>query len=169
MPSTVEWTLAIISNVVHFSFIITIIYSCIKFYKFSHFQALQKRSPLLVYLMNICFIFYLIQHCTYKIAYIHGEENFDFDPILRRKDIGHENILSLTSSVCYVFSLHGMLIMLISRSWLIYFNTQYALQSQVKFPDYSFTISYLDTFVHCYFNILVQNSNMSNMKQYTEK
>ena len=134
MPTLLEWTLAIASNVVHFTLIVAIIVTLIRFSEFTYLQALEKRSPLLVYLMNICFIFYLLQHCTYKIAYIYGEPDFDFDPILREKGagLGHENILYLVSKIFYIFSLHGMAILMIARSWIIYFNANYGLEVQVK-------------------------------------
>ena len=122
MPSVIEWTLATISNVVHFGLIIVILYTLKRFYKYRYCQALQKRSPLLVYLMNICFIFNLLNHIADKIAYVHGVKTPNIDQILNGENIHYPDVAKLISVIFYIFSLHGMAIMWIARSWIIYFN-----------------------------------------------
>ena len=125
MPSTEAWTLTIISNVIHASFIMVIIMLCIRFYGHKQSQALQKRYPLLVFFMSLGIILYLLQHTLYKVGHIYEPvvEYFDM------KSIG--NIFHTMSFVLYCVSMHGMIIMLIARSWLIYFNTKYSHQMQV--------------------------------------
>ena len=131
MLAVIEWILTSISAVVHFSFIITILYTLRRFYKYRYTQALQKRSPLLVYLMNICCIFYLLYHITWKIAYNLGEREWSLNSILSGNEVGHQQIIAIISAICFIFSLHGMLIMWIARSWIIYFNCQYGLEITV--------------------------------------
>ena len=131
MPSMIELILTTVSNVIHFGFIVVILYTVRRFYLHRFTQALQKRSPLLVYLMNICFVFYLIYDITYKIAFINGAKDWNMDPILTGEDIRHPQITKLISAIFYILSLHGMVIMWIARSWIIYFNSQYGLELQV--------------------------------------
>ena len=123
MPSTID--------VVQFGFIIAILYTLRRLYKHRYDQALQKRFPSLVYLMNICIIIYLLYRILYKIAYIYGEGEWNIDEVLNGEEIRHQHVTKLISFACYIFSLHGMVTMWIARAWIIYFNCQCGLEVQV--------------------------------------
>ena len=131
MPTVTEWILAIILATVNFGFIIAILYSVRRFYKHQYSQALQKRSPILVYFMNLFYILYLLYHITYNLAYIYGVKELNTDTILTGGGICFGDMMSLISVIFYKLSLCPMTIMWIARSWIIYFNCQYGLQIQV--------------------------------------
>ena len=126
MPSTEELVLVIVANIIHGLFIIAIIYKCIRFYSYIDCQAIQKRYPLLVQLMNFFIILYLLFNIILKITFIYDGDRTEY---YQNKSFG--NTLALISVFLYGCSLHGMVIMLIARSWLIYFNIQYGIQIQV--------------------------------------
>eukprot|EP01083_Nonionella_stella_P055956 147549_1 len=137
MPTTVEWTLALLSNLIHLVLIFIILYWMSRFFHASKLQALQKRYPFSVYLMSICIIFYLIQHLFYKITFIHHfSANYEGTTLQQASDPNATKmqfnlaVLSLISKIFYCFSIHGMLTVLIARSWFIYFNTKWGLQIQ---------------------------------------
>lgn len=121
-----EWILLIISNSIHVLFIVGVVYTSYRFYQYQDTQALQKRYPFLVRLMSFCIILYLIHHLVYKFAFIYGGHPSQF-----RHNPSVGNTLSALSIIFYFLSLHGIAIILIARSWLIYFNTKYAIQMQV--------------------------------------
>eukprot|EP01084_Bolivina_argentea_P169282 293480_1 len=136
MPTTLEWTLALGFNSIHFVFIFIILYCVSKFFRFRKLQSLQKRYPFSVYLMSICVIFYLAGHLFNNVAFIHQNEAIQGNTL---QQLSHPNptktqfnlaVASLISTIFYCFSLHGMLIVLIARSWIIYFNTKWGLQIQ---------------------------------------
>eukprot|EP01083_Nonionella_stella_P065953 173260_1 len=137
MPTTLEWTLALLSNSIHLILIFIILYCVSRFFRFSKLQALQKRYPFSVYLMTICIIFYIIQHLTYKITFIHHiSTSYEGSTLQQLSDPNATKmqftlaVVSLISKIFYCFSLHGMVTVLIARSWFIYFNTKWGLQIQ---------------------------------------
>eukprot|EP01084_Bolivina_argentea_P310938 538155_1 len=128
MPTTEEWTAAIIFNTVHIILSILIIYYFIRFYRFRHTQALQKRHPPLVYLQNLCILFYVIQCILYKFAYIYNDGHTATGISHNHASIGY--VLKLLSEIFYILSSHGMLLTFAARSYIIYFNINWAIEMQ---------------------------------------
>ena len=127
MPSVEEWILSILSAIIHGALMIGVIASSIRFYQYRQTQALQKRYPLLVQLMSLCIVLYFLFQILYKFAFIYGGESSEF-----QEDNSIGNILRIICSILYFFSIHGVMIMLIARTWFIYFNIKYGIQMQVS-------------------------------------
>eukprot|EP01084_Bolivina_argentea_P309128 534667_1 len=129
MPTVAGWTLMILFNLIHLCLFVAVLYMLVKFYRFRRRQVLQKRYPFSVYLMTIYIALYLIQSITYKITFINGVQDLDIDELISNSSQPY-HILSLITSILYASSLHGMVIVLIARTWIIYFNTNWALQTE---------------------------------------
>ena len=140
MPTDQQFVVSIFSSVIHIGLIIAIITSSIKLNQYRHRQAIQKRYPLLLQLMTFCCILYLMFQLAriYSFIYEGTASQFFYDQSLG-------NTFSLISTILYSFSLHGMMIMLIARSWFIYFNIKYGTQMQVRSNNTSDTLPISNT------------------------
>ena len=138
MATIEELTLAIFSGVIHCCCIIAIVYTNIRFNRYKNLQALQKRCPSLVQLMSFCIVLYLTHHLTYKFAFIY-DQNRTVTRFYQSQSIG--DILTGITTILYMISIHGMTIVLVARSWLIYFNTNYSKEIKVLCIIPQYTIS----------------------------
>eukprot|EP01084_Bolivina_argentea_P106143 190036_1 len=131
MPTISEWVFVITLNTIQFLVCIVIIYYALRFYRFRHEQALQKRHPLLVYLLTIFSVLFIVQNQFYKLSFIYGVTDFDINALKQSKnDPYYGNLYLLISTIFYVFSLHGFSTVLVARSWIIYFDINRSIQIQ---------------------------------------
>eukprot|EP01084_Bolivina_argentea_P142406 250186_1 len=135
MPSALEWSLAVISTFLRLILCTAIIYFTFRFYKYSSSQALQKRHPLLTYWLSFFVILYIgFQHTFLTFAYIYGVTEPSVDVFISSSDYEknefYGSIFRYIALIFYTFSIHGSLIVLISRSWIIYFNINWGLQTE---------------------------------------
>eukprot|EP01083_Nonionella_stella_P070762 189484_1 len=118
MPTSFEETVPTIWCIVIWLLCLIITYFTQRFYRMRHRQALQKRCPKLVYLATVSCILYLV--------------GFQFFSALGTiyEDTQSGAMFNLLSSIFYAFSIHGVAIAFIGRSWIIYFNIQWRIQTE---------------------------------------
>eukprot|EP01083_Nonionella_stella_P005363 15483_1 len=115
MPITLGWVLFTISTSVRCVVSVLIIYFGFRFYQSRHCQALQKRYPPLVY--SACFLtvlFLVLSRTFYDLAFIYD----------------HHHSYYVWGTVFYVFSIHGEVLVIITRAWIVYFNIKFTEQMQ---------------------------------------
>ena len=133
--NTKELILMIVTVFVAGILIIAIIWTGRRFYRHREKEPIIKRSPFLVYLMNVCRILYIIHTIIENLACGYGEEEWNIDPIAiinGEEEVGIPQIAKIISVTLYILSIEGMFIFWVARSWIIYFNIQYHLEIQVK-------------------------------------
>ena len=134
MPSIEAWALFLVSTFIQWGFVITNIHVFRRFYKYRHHHVIQKRYPLLVYLINVTVTLYVGFRQTFTtLAYIHDVSDDQLsgfgsaDP-----NVWLGTMLQLLSLIFYAFSLHGAIIVIVSRTWLIYYNIKWS-QQRLKY------------------------------------
>eukprot|EP01084_Bolivina_argentea_P298965 515315_1 len=134
MATTFEWTLVILF--VAFVYVIStiIIYYTIRFSKFRHIQAVQKRhTPLVYWWVFVALLYCAVSQPIFILSVILNPSTVtvkSLDSSNMSKDEYYGSILRVIAFTLYCFSIHAIIIILIVRSWIIYFNLNWKLQTQ---------------------------------------
>eukprot|EP01083_Nonionella_stella_P218555 783655_1 len=125
MPSISGWTLFTITSMIRLILCGIITYYGHKFYIFRRCQALQKRYPPFIYFGSILVVIYLVfaRSCLeLPVLYSFGSQT--------ATDIKIGNMFVLPGFVFYAISLHGFTLLVIVRTWIVYFNMKFGAQMQ---------------------------------------
>eukprot|EP01083_Nonionella_stella_P188050 692333_1 len=126
MPSILGWTLFTITSMTRLILCGFITYYGHKFYIFRHCQALQKRYPPFIYFGSILVLIYLvIVRSCFELSFI-----YFFTGSQTASDINIRKVLVLIGVIFYAISLHGMILLMIVRTWIVYFKMKFGAQMQ---------------------------------------
>ena len=130
MSTALHWVCFSSLTLIRLLICAVIIYYANQFYKLRYERAIEKRHPYFTLSFTICCLIFLgIDRTFLDLAYIYDSYDTQINAMqLEQQNIGH--IFKLVWSIFYAFGVHGSVIFVAARAWIIYFDIKWALQSQ---------------------------------------